>query len=305
MTIQEENQQNEEFTHRESCEEKPNSGEILLTPSHISLPVQSEAAKTEITDYSIDHSASMFSDKMKRLGRSVIFFGVLIALFAGRFGVPDNEVACVQDKVMEGLGFANRFINTPGNEVYRDLMLFLSSFMLDIIFMVTLGYWVLHGKSGRLPACLAVFYGTRAIVQGLWMSPFPEGNYWYAPFGIPSFVVPYGRQSDFFFSGHSGFLIICINEWHKLKFPRMRNFVIVSAIYTMLVLVIFRTHYSIDVFTGVVFAELCYTKADKYRETIDKYWVHYLNKLRNFVGPKAAKIPCLDTENYPLTPQKV
>jgi len=242
---------------------------------------------------------------MKKAGRFVVFFGVVVALLAGRFSVPDNEVPCVQDKVMDALGFANTFINTPGNEFFRDFFLFLSSFMLDIIFIITLGYWVLHGRSGRLPVTLGVFYGVRAVVQGLWTSPFPEGNYWYSPFGVPSLVVPYGRQSDFFFSGHSGFLVICASEWHKLKWPKLRNFVIVSAIYTMLILVIYRTHYSIDVFTGVIFAEWCYSKADKHKDTIDRYWVHYLNKLRNLVGPKAANIPCLDADRYPLTPQRI
>jgi hypothetical protein len=302
MTIEGEVQQDEEVSYKETCEMK--SSNESPESFHISLQMQCETAKTETAfNTPEDQAGSFFSDKMKRVGRLAIFLGVVIALVAGRFSVPDNEVACVQDKVMEALGFANKFINTPGNEIFRDVFLFFSSFMLDVIFIGTLGYWVLHGKSGRLPAALGVFYGTRAIVQSLWTSPFPEGNYWYAPFGILSLVVPYGRQSDFFFSGHSGFLVICALEWHKLKFPRVRNFVIASAIYTMFILVIYRTHYSIDVFTGVFFAEWSYSKADKHRETIDKYWVHYLLKLRKLVGLKASKIPCLDADRYPLTPQ--
>jgi len=302
MTIEGEVQQNEEVSHRETVEDKSDSG----TPetSHISLPVQPETAKTQTTDMQ-NEAGFYFSHRMKKLGRFVIFLGVVISLVAGRFSVPDNEVNCVQDKIMDALGFANKFINADGNEFWRSFFLFFCSLLLDVTFIVTLGYWVLHGKSGRLPASLGVFYGIRAIVQGFWTSPFPEGNYWYAPFGIPSLVVPYGRQSDFFFSGHSGFLVIVANEWHKLKFPRIRNFVIASAIYTMFILVIYRTHYSIDVFTGVVFAELCFTKADMYKHTIDKYWVLALLKLRNIVGSKAAKIPCLDAERYPLTPAQV
>jgi len=302
MTIQSEIQQNEEFTHKEVSEIKTSQEEQEL--HHVAVAIQNETAKSEEStpNPQEEASASPFSEKMKRAGRFGIFLVVVIALLAGRFGVPDNEVSCVQDKVMEALGFANKFINTPGNEHFRDFFLFFCSLLLDITFITTLGYWVLHGKSGRLPVTLGVFYGTRAIVQSFWTSPFPEGNWWYSP-GIPSLVVPYGRQSDFFFSGHSGFLVICASEWHKLKMPRLRNFVIGTAIYTILILIIYRTHYSIDVFTGVIFAELCFTKADTHKDTLDKYWVHYITKLKAVFGQKAAKLPCLDAENYPLTPQ--
>jgi hypothetical protein len=302
MTIEGEIQQNEAFSHRAPCEEQPNQETTEF--SHVNIPIACETAKKEDHNQILheDITGFHFSDKMKRAGRLAIFVTIVAVLFAGRFSVPDNEVACVQDKVMEALGFANKFINTPGNETFRDFFLFFCSLMLDITFILTLGYWVLHGKSGRLPVTLAVFYGTRAIVQGLWTSPFPEGNYWYSP-GIPSLVVPYGRQSDFFFSGHTGFLVICASEWHKLKMPKLRNFVICTAIYTILILLIYRTHYSIDVFTGLIFAEWCYCKADNHKEIIDKYWVHYITKLKNLFGSKSPQLSCLDIEKSRLTPQ--
>jgi len=297
MTIQSEIQQDEVFVHEETCEMKSQGANS--EPSHLAIAIQDEAAKKEehAENSTDDLKSSPFSDKVKRAGRFAIFLLIVAVLVAGRMSVPDNEVSCVQDKVMEALGFANKFINTPGNEHYRDFFLFFCSLLLDITFIATLGYWVLYGKGGRLPVSLAVFYGTRAIVQSLWMSPFPEGNYWYSP-GIPSLVVPYGRQSDFFFSGHSGFLVICASEWHKLKMPRLRNFVIGSLLYTILILLIYRTHYSIDVFTGVIFAEWCFCKADNHKESIDKWWVNCLSKVKNLFGAKATKLPCLDVGKY-------
>jgi len=303
MTIEGEVQQNEVTIHREEACGARNDSENPEF-SHLGIPIHNEAVKTEgYLGNSIEEITGFhFSEKIKRLGRLGIFFVCVIALVAGRFSVPDNEVKCVQDKVMEALGFANTFINTPGNEHFRDFFLFFCSLLLDIIFILTLGYWVLHGKSGRLPVTLAVFYGTRAIVQSFWTSPFPEGNYWYSP-GIPSLVVPYGRQSDFFFSGHSGFLVICASEWHKLKMPKLRNFVIGTAIYTILILLIYRTHYSIDVFTGVIFAEWCFSKADTHKEIIDGFWGECLAKFKNLVSQKNFHLSYLDYEKDPLASQ--
>ena len=93
---------------------------------------------------------------------------------------------------------------------------------------------------------------------------FPEGFYWEAT-GFPSFVVPYGRTSDFFFSGnlfekekyeniyklitgHVGFLSICTYEWYMLKIYKMMFLTILINIYMIFVLLSFRTHYSIGLF---------------------------------------------------------
>lgn len=38
------------------------------------------------------------------------------------------------------------------------------------------------------------------VIKILVQMRFPDGYYWLDP-GFPSFVVPYGRSSDFFFSG--------------------------------------------------------------------------------------------------------
>lgn len=292
MTIEGEVQQSEEFVHKEQYEIKP-SNESDQT--HLTLAIQMETIRTAEYDQKQQELSSdnSYTEKKKRVGRFALFLGIIVVLFAGQFSVPDNEVSCVQDKVMEALGFANRFINTPGNENYRDFFQAFCSFLLDIIFILTLGYWVLYGKSARLPMSLGVFYVTRAIVQTFWMSPFPEGNYWYSP-GFPSLVVPYGRQSDFFFSGHSGFLVICASEWHKLKMPKLRNFVIATTVYTILILMIYRTHYSIDIFTGVIFAEWCFCKVDAYKEVIGDYWVQFVNFLKSLIGLKGVEMPFTD-----------
>jgi hypothetical protein len=211
------------------------------------------------------------SDRKRQIGRFVVFLIGIAFLIIGRAGVPNIEVSCVEDKVLEALEFANNFINKEGNQAFRDAFQALCSFLVDFTFAITFGYWVLKGKSTRLPLTLAIFYITRALVQKLWFSPFPNGFYWEDP-GVPSLVVPYGRGSDFFFSGHSGFMIICAKEWGKAGKTKIRNFVMLAAGYTMLILLVYRIHYSIDVFTGVFFADWCFEKVEKNREQIDALW---------------------------------
>jgi len=298
MAIEAEVQQNEETVHKEAPTSNVENAEL----AHTSISVNDETAKTKVVEKQDNNILGFhFSDKAKRAGRLTIFLAVIAALIIGRFSVPDNEVSCVEDKFIGALEFANTFINTPGNEHFRNFFQLFCSLLIDIIFIITFGYWVLHGKSGRLPISLGIFYITRALVQKVWFSPFPQGFYWDSP-GIPSLVVPYGRGSDFFFSGHSGFLIICASEWHKLKMPKIRNFVIGTAIYTILILLIYRIHYSIDIFTGVIFAEWCFTKVDSHKDTLDNYWSYYTSRIKNLLLTTKMKQANSQSEVCPLNP---
>jgi len=289
MPIQSQGQENEESIEK-------GAGHISLENvelAHVAIPVKEETTKTDVVAKSNSNTNTagfQFSDKAKRNGRLVIFLGCIGFLIIGRFSVPEIEVFCVEDKALEVLEFANNFINKPGNEIFRNIFQLICSLLIDITFIITVGYWVLRGKSGRLPISLGVFYIVRALVQKIWISPFPPGFYWETPW-IPSLVVPYGRGSDFFFSGHSGFLVICALEWHKAKMSKIRNFVIAILIYTILILLVYRIHYSIDIFAGVFFADWCFYKIDLIKDRIDALWVTCLTKIRNLFIRKKAKLP--------------
>jgi len=282
--------------------------ETEKTPSddskQISITVVNDETKKESPEHSnqgLESAKQGFSDRARRNIRIVILVVAVGFLFIGRFSVPNIEITGVQDKALDFLGFANKFINTPGNEFFRSFFQLACSLFVDATFIITFGYWVFRGTSARLPISLAVFYVTRALIQKVWVSPFPEGFYWESP-GMPSLVVPYGRGSDFFFSGHSGFMVICAAEWHKLKFPKIRNFVILAGIYTVLILMVYRIHYSIDCFTGVFFAEWCFTKIDLNKEFIDNVPRKIISKLRTLFNKKPERIPFM--EILPLTQQQ-
>jgi len=228
--------------------------------------------------------ARFFTPRHKLYGRAFVFFLMISVLFLGRFSVPDNEVQGIEDKLFSLLEPITKFlIANPANYPLRDALQIICSALMDISFIVTFGYWLFNGKTGRAPICLGAFYFTRAIIQKIYWSPFPEYYYWGSP-GVPSLVVEYGRGSDFFFSGHAGFLVICANEWHKLGVKKVRNFIIGSLIYTVIILLVYRIHYSIDVFAGIIYADWCFGKIDAVRHHIDDFFLDLVAKGRKFLG---------------------
>ena len=199
-----------------------------------------------------------------------IFLFCLSVLIFGRFTVPDNEPPSVVDIVQNWLINVNYYI--LHNTGWRDALQITCSAFMDILFLTTSGYWVLYSKSSRLIVTILLFYGVRNVVQQMWWSPFPAGFWWYDP-GFPSLIVPYGRGSDFFFSGHVGFVVICGTEWKRVGNLWMAIFSLIGGIYTTFILLSYQVHYCIDIFTGVVFAHWCYVMVDQYKESIDGFCI--------------------------------
>ena len=61
-----------------------------------------------------------------------------------------------------------------------------------------------------------MFYGIRALTQVLFKFRYPN-DYTWPRTKIPSLLVPYGHQCDFYFSGHSGFMVLMICEFQRIK----------------------------------------------------------------------------------------
>jgi len=202
-----------------------------------------------------------------------VFVTCLTFLFIGRYSVPSNDPPCIVDKVQLWFEDLNVFLMTKGNEAWRDSLQIICSLFMDLMFFITGAYWILRGSSSRLVVATLSFYIVRAIVQALWFSPFPaEGYWWYDP-GFPSFVVPYGKGSDFFFSGHIGFIVICASEWKKYGEKVAVWILSIGGVYTAFILIAYKVHYSIDIFTGVFFAHWTYHMVDYYKDPIDSFFI--------------------------------
>lgn len=127
-----------------------------------------------------------------------------------------------------------------------------SSGLMDLTFLCMLIYWFIWGKTGEILWKLAVFYGVRGLVQSNFRMRYPEKGIWDYP-GIPSIVVPYGLQCDYYFSGHCGFLAINIAShwnWGNKKFA---IFIACFLPFVAFVLIMSRIHYTIDIPIGIMF----------------------------------------------------
>ena len=249
---------------------------------------QAQAVPVQTSTTVIVQEKPPFPPRLKMLARFGVFLIGVGILFYGRYSVPSDDIACVEDKIIDVLKFANDFLNEPGHEGYRRAFQIICSLFVDIVFLVTMGLWVFRGNSCRLPLTLAVFYVIRAAIQKIFFLPFTEGYYWDDP-GFPSLVVPYGRGSDFFYSGHTGFLVICARELHLTGYPKSRNLAIVTLIYTMLVLVVYRIHYSIDVFTGFFFADWCFIRMNQLKDYLDPLIFKILVKIKSLIFRKRSQ----------------
>lgn len=91
-----------------------------------------------------------------------------------------------------------------------------------------------------------LFYGIRGVLQANFTFKMPVGGYWGFP-GIPSIMVPYGLASDFYYSGHTGYLVTILietvnNDKRNWKLLICMVFVIC---YMITILLLFKIHYVI------------------------------------------------------------
>jgi len=120
-----------------------------------------------------------------------------------------------------------------------------------------------------------MFYGVRALTQQYFVMGYPTGFTWDNP-GVPSIVVPYGRSSDFFYSGHCGFLMICALEWESRGLKRMSILTHFINAYLAFVMLICQIHYSIDIFTGIIMGHYTFlmvsTRINKFDCLLSEKW---------------------------------
>ncbi|KAL4453082.1 hypothetical protein ABPG74_015313 [Tetrahymena malaccensis] len=199
-----------------------------------------------------------------------IFILAIGVLFMGKaFGVPKDDYPIIHDPVMYNwLSSMNQKVN-ENHETAKGFQIS-SSLCMDLSFLFMYGYWVARINTGRLLYATAFFYVFRNIVQNFVVFPFPEGFYWEDP-GFPSLTVPYGRSSDFFWSGHCGFLTLVSCEWFVNKKYYMFALTCLVNLYMAIVMIGFRIHYTIDVIIGVFIAHYCYMLFSKAAPYIDEF----------------------------------
>jgi hypothetical protein len=142
---------------------------------------------------------------------------------------------------------------------------------MDITMINMMACWYFFGKNGGILWTIAFFYGSRALVQGNFKMRFPDKGIWDDP-GIPSLVVPYGLQSDYYFSGHCGFLAINVAYMFTLGRKKSAFMIMLLLPYVAFILIMSRIHYTIDIPIGIMFGFYLYYMVKSHTEKLD-FWI--------------------------------
>lgn len=67
--------------------------------------------------------------------------------------------------------------------------------------------------------------------------------------------MPYGYTRDFFYSGHTGFMVFAIRMCANTKFRPFAYVLVVGLIQVIWLLIVTRGHYGMDIIAGWIFSE--------------------------------------------------
>ena len=78
-------------------------------------------------------------------------------------------------------------------------------------------------------------------------------------------MVPYDKTADYFYSGHTGSVLIVCLELFKLNIHfGVKIIAFTGAAYIMVMLVVLRLHYTIDIIGGIIYAMFFYQFVSDY-----------------------------------------
>jgi len=144
-----------------------------------------------------------------------------------------------------------------------------SSIFIDLFGLSLIGAAVFGPTFAPFLAILIVF-GLRQICQSLCTLPPPPGIIWRNP-GFPALLVTYEVGNDFFFSGHTALAVLGALEAVHLGPPWLGVVATSIALGEMLIVLVLRAHYTLDVVAGALAAFLAAGVAGRLSPALDAW----------------------------------
>jgi membrane-associated phospholipid phosphatase len=142
-----------------------------------------------------------------------------------------------------------------------------SSMFIDVFGLSLIGTAIL-GRTFAPFLGILILFAMRQFCQGLCTLPPPPGVIWRNP-GFPTLLVTYSVGNDFFFSGHTAIAVLGAIE--AAHFAPVWLAVIAAAIALgeMLMVLVLRAHYTMDVVAGALAAFLAADVAGRLSPAVD------------------------------------
>ena len=134
------------------------------------------------------------------------------------------------------------------NQRAANATLITSSAFIDLTGLALIGA-AIFGPTFEPFLAIMIVFGLRQICQSLCTLPPPPGIIWRNP-GFPALLVTYEVGNDFFFSGHTALAVLGAIEAASFGPPWLAVIAAVIALGEMIVVLVLRAHYTLDVVAG-------------------------------------------------------
>jgi membrane-associated phospholipid phosphatase len=145
--------------------------------------------------------------------------------------------------------------------------LIISSIFIDLFGLSLIGVAIFGATFAPFLAILILF-GLRQLCQTLCTLPPPPGMIWRNP-GFPALLVTYSVGNDFFFSGHTAVAVLGAVEAAQFGPAWLGVMAGCIALGQMLIVLVLRAHYTMDVVAGALAAFLAAAAAGRLSPVVD------------------------------------
>lgn len=156
-----------------------------------------------------------------------------------------------------------------GHEKSANRALAVSSFFIDVLGLSLIGLSVL-GPSFKPFIAIMIVFILRQLCQMCNTLPPPPGIIWRNP-GVPSLLVTYGVSNDFFFSGHTALAVLGAIEICGAAPWWLGAVVVLIALGEVVIVLILRAHYTLDVVAGAFAAWFAADVASRLAPWVDAW----------------------------------
>lgn len=199
---------------------------------------------------------------------AVIVVALVIWFWTQRIiGRKNNEGQAIGDAVHRLTARWHRYFIE--HEKSADRALIVSSLFIDLFGILLIASAVFGPSFAPFIGILIVF-SLRQVCQVCCTLPPPPGIIWRNP-GFPSALVTYDVSNDFFFSGHTALAVLGAIEVCHLAPWWLGAIAICIALGEVVIVIVLRAHYTMDVITGAFAAFFAADLAARFAPAVDAW----------------------------------